>query len=355
MVQNGFNCQQGISATGECVAILDAITNRATWLSDVFNQTFPVLNTDSSINQILDEIGSSPGQKHDLNRIIQYDEKNGNSYHSVKCGRYEALVSQIGDMKTLIRLQDASLCDEAYGRHLEDREKLIFTARSISVSEMASTLAHEINQPVGTINNLLHGIRDRLSRQENHDPELIHAIDKSIEQAQYTSDIIHRIRDYTHSIKPNIDRIDLTQLIDKCISLMDWEMRHTNVKIEHIKNVTNALVQGDELMLQQVIVNLIRNGIESMIDQEKIIEITTDSEDNYNKIAIKDNGKGLTNDELDIIFIPFSSNKTTGMGIGLNICRSFIELHRGKIWLTQNADRGCTAHLLLPTHAQESL
>jgi signal transduction histidine kinase len=103
-------------------------------------------------------------------------------------------------------------------------------------------------------------------------------------------------------------------------------------------------------MLQQVIVNLIRNGIESMVNGENEIVITTQKKDSYYKIAIIDNGHGISNDDVDNIFNPFKSNKSSGMGIGLNICRSFVEMHHGKVWLTQNKERGCTSHILLPTH-----
>jgi signal transduction histidine kinase len=104
-------------------------------------------------------------------------------------------------------------------------------------------------------------------------------------------------------------------------------------------------------MLQQVIVNLIRNGIDASVNSSSKhtkIKILTTSSDNYIQISIQDNGKGMTQTEADNIFIPFASNKSTGMGIGLNICRSFIELHKGKLWLTQNNDAGCTSHIMLP-------
>lgn len=355
MDQNSFNCQQVISAMGERVILLDTSTNRVDWLSEPLLHDFPSLSAESTIDQVIEAIDNHSAAENRLKGIVETLKLNEQKYGSKRCGQYSADIYRLDKCKSLIRLQDATLIDEANGRHLEDREKLIFTARRITVSEMASTLAHELNQPVGTINNLLQGIRDRLITSETTDSSLIHAIDKSIEQARYTSDIIQRIRDYTRSRQPNISVIDLISLINKCISLMDWEMRNTRVVIEHRQCVDSAFIQGDELMLQQVIVNLIRNGMEAMTDQKKVIVITTDIEDVNCKITIKDNGKGISSDQLETIFIPFFSNKSSGMGIGLNICRSFIELHRGKIWLTKNEDFGCTSHLLLPTHAEGSL
>ena len=135
---------------------------------------------------------------------------------------------------------------------------------------------------------------------------------------------------------------------------MDWEILRTNIKIDHHAHTSTAIILGDELMIQQVIVNLIRNGIEAINDEEKIIVISTKQEEGYLEVSIKDNGRGLSEEEEENTFIPFASNKATGMGIGLNICRSFIELHRGRIWITRNNDGGCTSHILLPMNCEVS-
>jgi signal transduction histidine kinase len=336
----------------ERLLIVDLNKNSVVWLSSKFNQAFPYINTSSSFDEVLKLIDDCNPTSEEIKNIIENNRGNLSSCSRFRCEQYEAEFCNLDHDKILFRLKDISLVDEAFGRHLADREKLIFSASSITVSEMASTIAHEINQPIGTINNLLQGIRDRLLDNETHDEKLVWAIDKSIEQARYTAEIISRVRDYTRNIQPKIEGIDINVLIDKSISLMDWEVRNTKVSIDHKKLASDVLIKGDQTMLQQVIVNLIRNGIESIIHNEKYITIKTINKDNYIKISIKDNGKGISNDELDSIFMPFTSQKNNGMGIGLNICRSFIELHRGKIWLTQNEDCGCTSHILLPVYSE---
>jgi signal transduction histidine kinase len=349
-----FNCNYALSVMGEKMIAIDTIHGKALWLSEKFNHTYPELNAESTIETIIDKICLSNKRKQ-LSKIITRAKNDDISSYRLQCDSYDIELYKIDDICLLIRLQDTMLVEEANSRYLEDREKLIFTARSVTVSEMASTIAHEINQPVGTINNLLHGIRERIITVDDHDKILVSAIDKSIEQAQYTADIICRIRDYTQKRRPKVKKLDINQLIDKCISLMDWEVRNTNVKICHYKLVDNAIIKGDELMLQQVIVNLVRNGIEAMVNGKKEIIITTKKDDCYIKIDIKDNGQGISSDDFENIFRPFNSNKGSGMGIGLNICRSFIEMHHGKIWLTQNNERGCTSHILLPTYNKELL
>jgi signal transduction histidine kinase len=262
---------------------------------------------------------------------------------------YDVELITVDESIVALRYRSVELSVLASSRHLEDREKLLFTSRSITVSEMASTLAHELNQPIGTLNNLLIGIKSRLNN--NQVEEVLPAIDKSIEQIKYTSDIITRIRDFTQSRQPKLSKLHINTLIDKCVSLMDWEIKHANIEFSYFDNTENISVFGDEVMLQQVIVNLIRNGIDASIDKSSKktkIKIITTCSDDYIQISIKDNGKGMTQQEADNVFIPFASNKSTGMGIGLNICRSFIELHKGKLWLSQNSDIGCTSHIMLP-------
>jgi signal transduction histidine kinase len=350
-----FSYKKALSAMGERIIVLDVNCNTIIWYSEEFVHSFPGISMESTIQYAIKHIGLQDIWSEYISKYKNKTIKLDYLSYRTKCKKYYAEIYRIDENYTLIRLQEHILLDEANSRHLEDRERLIYTAGSITVSEMASTLAHEINQPVGTINNLLHGIRERIIAYDICDQTLVRAIEKSIEQAQYTANIISRIRDYTYTRLPKVEEINLNKLIDKCISLMDWEVHHTNVKIKHKKLVCDPLVQGDEIMLQQVIVNLVRNGIESMTEREKVITITTMKDDDYIKVTVKDNGKGISNDELNAVFIPFSSKKHSGMGIGLNICRSFIEMHRGKIWLTQNNDRGCTSHILLPTHNEGSL
>jgi signal transduction histidine kinase len=335
----------------DIIVMLDLQTKASVWMSERFKKIFPQIQLDSSIEHVCDVIGNNKKDIELLDKYINLCIEKGLEIYRIKCNEYEVEICSLNGNVIVIRLHYNQNSNLAQTRYLEDRERLLFTSRSITVSEMASTLAHEINQPIGTINNLLYGIRGRLSKIEGIDDDVFLAIDKSMEQTKFTADIISRIRDYTQSRQPKISNIKLKKLIDKCVSLMDWEMRYTNVEIEHFHNNQNTTIIGDELMLQQVLVNLIRNGMdannESKISDSKI-KITTSVINDYAEISIEDNGKGLTKKEAENLFIPFASNKSTGMGIGLNICRSFIELHKGKLWLTRNEQRGCTSHIMLP-------
>jgi two-component system, LuxR family, sensor kinase FixL len=334
----------------DVIMMIDLRCDGVIWMSEKFKSNYPDLNIGSSTDELLCVFKKLNIDTASLQRkIVLYQA--GNQLPDVYCDENNMEIYHLGDSVLSIRMQNKTHTQLAQSRYLQDREELLFTSRSITVSEMASTLAHEINQPVGTIHNLLYGIKVRLSGVEGIDQDIFSAIDMSLEQTKYTSDIIARIRDYTHSRKPKQSVVEIKLLIEKCVSLMDWEMRHTNIEIQHYPDISNAKILGDELMLQQVIVNLIRNGMEANAESEKSdnkIKIVTSRSDNNIEIHIIDNGKGLSDKEADSIFIPFASNKSTGMGIGLNICRSFIELHKGKLWLSKNDTIGCTSHIVLP-------
>jgi len=250
-----------------------------------------------------------------------------------------------------LRLEDVTGRTSAIQRYLEDRERLFSTSRTISVSEMATTLAHEINQPIGTVTNLLRGVRLRLESEKNAQSEVVAAIDQAVDQARFAANIISRIRDYTQSRQPNSQTIDLADLVCSCVSLLDWEMAREHIGLQLVLGDRPLMIAADVTMLQQVFVNLMRNAIEAMREVNpacRQLNIILRREEEEVEIAIADNGIGLTADAESQLFVPFVSSKPTGMGVGLNICRSFVELHQGKLWLSSNEEGGCTSHVLLP-------
>ncbi len=249
-------------------------------------------------------------------------------------------------------------------RHLEDRERLLFTSRSLAVGEMASTLAHELNQPIGTVANVLRGLRTRLERQGPNE-ELLGGVQLALDQALFAARIIARIREYTHSRQPRREPLDLGQVVHESVGLLDWELQRDGVQIALDLAPAPCRVNGDEVMLQQLFVNLLRNALEAMRNNPadaqgratRRLALRLAAERGMAVLSLRDNGCGLPQDAQAQLFVPFQSTKPNGMGIGLNICRSFVELHQGRLWFTPNGDggegsvgteRGCTFHVALP-------
>ena len=257
--------------------------------------------------------------------------------------------------------------ERAARRHLEDRERLLFTSRSLAVGEMASTLAHELNQPIGTVANVLRGMRALLARGAAND-ELLGGVQLALDQALFAARIIARIREYTHSRQPRRDRLDLATVVRDSVALLDWEIQRDGVRLLLALSAEPCTVLGDEVMLQQLFVNLLRNALEAMRDNPpdalgratRRLALGLAVERGMAQLTVRDNGCGLPKDTQDQLFVPFQSTKPNGMGIGLNVCRSFVELHQGRLWFTPNDEpaagrtplerelRGCTFHVALP-------
>jgi two-component system, LuxR family, sensor kinase FixL len=255
--------------------------------------------------------------------------------------------------------------EQAARRHLEDREKLLFTSRALAVGEMASTLAHELNQPIGTVANVLRGLRLRLEKaQVEGGDKLLAGVQLALEQSLFAARIIARIREYTHSRQPRREALALDRVLRESLALLDWELQRDSVELALQLPDAPCPVLGDEVMLQQLFVNLLRNALEAMRDNPPDVEgratrrlklalsLTSERHVKQAWLTVRDNGCGLPQDASNQLFVPFQSTKPNGMGIGLNICRSFVELHQGRLWFTPNDDgpseRGCTFHVALP-------
>ncbi len=238
-------------------------------------------------------------------------------------------------------------------RQLDDRERLLFTSRSVVVGEMGSTLAHELNQPIGAAANLLRGLRLRLARRDGAAEEL-QAAERAIEQVMYASRVIARVREFTQSRAPRLVRLDFAALLRASASLLDWDLQRAGVRLALALPARAVWVRGDEVMLQQVLANLLRNAIDALRERSHgapAVELALREADGEAEASVADNGCGLSPDDEARLFVPFASRKPSGMGIGLSICRSFIELHQGRLWFSRRPDGGSAFHIGLPLAA----
>ena len=238
--------------------------------------------------------------------------------------------------------------------YLRARDDLFSRSRTISVSEMATTLAHEINQPVGTVVNVLRGARRRVERGGAEPAATLSALapvlDTALEQALYTSSVVARIRDFTRSRRPAREPIDVASLLARSLALLDWLLEAEACRLETALPEALPTVVGDATMLQQVLVNLIRNAVEAMLEtprDARVLRVSAGVDSGRLVMLVEDRGQGFGRDERDL-FVPFATAKPDGMGVGLNICRSFVELHGGRLWLAPNEWGGCTARVELP-------
>jgi two-component system, LuxR family, sensor kinase FixL len=283
------------------------------------------------------------------------------SVHAVHCaGRaLEATVTPLAGGLAVLRLQDRATLAQATQRHLEDREQLLFTSRMLSIGEMATTLAHEINQPIGAAANLLRGSVMRMQRQPaggsaEDQAALLQALQRATDQVLFASRVIARIREYTHSHSPKRLPVDIGALLRACVRLLDWETEREAIAVQIDLPDTPLMTLADEVMLQQLFVNLMRNAIDAMRANPagaRQLRLHARTEGPQVEVTVSDNGSGISEQAEQTLFVPFVSSKPTGTGIGLNICRSFVELHQGRLWFTRNTPAGTSFHAALPRMA----
>ncbi|MBC7957552.1 MAG: sensor histidine kinase [Cytophagales bacterium] len=274
----------------------------------------------------------------------------------------EARLHWLDGSRLMLHLTDRAGDAQARQRHLEDREQLLFTSRMLSIGEMATTLAHEINQPIGAAANLLRGVLMRMERQQEQphaggtSGALIQALQRAVDQVMFASKVIARIREYTHLHTPQRKAVDVVATVRACAGLLDWETEREGVRVSFDMPTRPLWIEADELMLQQVLVNLMRNAIDAMRGNapgQRRLGLCVRPDGPQVEVIVCDSGSGISVESEESLFTPFVSSKPTGTGIGLNICRSFIELHRGRLWFSRNPDRGISFHASLPLNAQQ--
>jgi len=266
-------------------------------------------------------------------------------------GEYLAQRVALDARHVLLRLTDERARLHHLQRQLDDREGLLFTSRSLTVSEMGSVLAHELNQPIGATANLLRGLKLRLSRRHPDSTDELAALDKAVQQVTYASQIIGRVREYTQSRQPKTEPLDLVELVHQSLGLLDWDLQREAVQLHLRLPLAPVTVQGDAVMLQQVLINLLRNALDALrLDRpaEPLIEVELQADGPRAELRVADNGPGITPQTEARLFLPFSSTKPNGMGLGLSICRSLIEMHQGRLWFSRRDTGGCCFHFALP-------
>ena len=208
-------------------------------------------------------------------------------------------------------------------------------ARFTALGEMASTLAHEINQPLTAITNYLKGSRRLLEKStEENAPMLRDAVEKAAEQALRAGDVIRHLRDFVARGESERQVERLPALIEEASSLALVGAREINVLVSYKLDPAAELVLTDRIQIQQVLLNLMRNAVEAMqgAPRRELKVTTVARDDGMAEVSVIDTGPGLAPEVSAQLFQPFVTTKKHGMGVGLSICRTIVELHGGHIW-----------------------
>jgi signal transduction histidine kinase len=257
---------------------------------------------------------------------------------------------------TLTDIEDRKRAEQERERLRQLEADLAYMSRVMTMGELAASLAHEIKQPI-TAAVINARACTRLLRRDVPDvPEACEAASAMIADVTRAAEIIDRVRLLYRRGTPNRERVDLNEIIREMTVLLNETANRNSVSIRTELDVRPPAATADRVQLQQVLMNLVLNGIEAM--QGTGGELTVASkraEDGQLMVSVSDSGVGLPMDEAERLFEAFFTTKSHGTGMGLCISRRIIESHGGRLWASANAGQGATFQFTLPGEVTESL
>jgi len=244
---------------------------------------------------------------------------------------------------------DITAQKQAEARQRDQELRLQRSARLASAGEMASTLAHELNQPLMALSNFAIAARALAARG---DPAMLAgALDDIVGQSRRASEIVKRVRAMINPQRADYATLAIGDLIGHAAALLKPELERERMSLRLVLEDPALKIRGDRILLEQVLANLIHNAAQAMQDQARHrrgIVLGSRRVAQGVRIAVTDQGPGIPPDQLDQIFAPFFTTKPDGLGLGLNICRTIIEAHGGSMTVVNEADGGATFSFILP-------
>jgi two-component system sensor kinase FixL len=280
-----------------------------------------------------------------------------------KDGSTFPLELSVGEMRSNERryftgfIRDITERQKTEARLQELQSELVHISRLTAMGEMASTLAHELNQPLSAVTNYLNGSRRMLADAKDATAIRVReAIEKAAEQALRAGQIIRRLRDFVARGESERRVESLNKMIEEAGALALVGAKEQGVRVRFQFESRADQVLADKVQVQQVLLNLIRNGIESMEGgTRRELTISTKDAGDEVVICVADSGSGIAPEVADQLFQPFVTTKRQGMGVGLSISRTIIEAHGGRIWVEPAAGGGAAFYFTLRSAKAEGI
>ncbi|MDO4231262.1 MAG: PAS domain S-box protein [Lautropia sp.] len=327
---------------------------------------------------------------------------------------FEVRVQQIrwvdGQPAQLVVATDITALRPIWEQEKQQQEQLAQTSRLVTMGEMASSIAHELNQPLAAISNYAMGLAKRLQMQQARSappadavpptgegnqppapaslPLPTHAADpgnaatgvtgntpasppqpamrtvspeqinetliKIARQAQRAASVIQRVREFVRRSTPEQREVTVNAILTEALGLAEIAAKRHGVNISIQVQPTMPTIFADSILIEQVLLNLLKNAIDAMREMSRpALTLSVASRDSFVEFAVADQGPGLPEDMRERVFEAFFTTKREGMGMGLNICRSIIESHGGRLWVEANEPRGCVFRFTLPAMQRE--
>lgn len=289
-----------------------------------------------------------------IGRVVVGERKDGSTF---------PMELSVGEMSSGNRrfftgfIRDLTERQKTEGRLQELQTELVHISRLTAMGEMASALAHELNQPLSAIANYMKGSRRLLESRSDEDSVVIRdAMEKAAEQSLRAGQIIRRLRDFVARGESERRIESVKKLIEEASALALVGAKEHGVRVKFQIDPANDLVLVDKVQIQQVLLNLIRNAIEAMEQSvRRELLIASGLDDELVEVSVADTGPGIAPEIADQLFQPFITTKRYGMGVGLSISRSIVESHGGQLVVSPNEGGGTVFRFTMPGVTDEDL
>jgi two-component system sensor kinase FixL len=254
-------------------------------------------------------------------------------------------------------VRDLTERQDTESRLQELQSELVHISRLTAMGEMASSLAHELNQPLSAIANYLQGVRRLIERQGGEQSALIRdAVEKAATQALRAGDIVRRLRDFVARGETERRVESIAKLVEEASALALVGAKEQGIRVRTQYDLDVDLVLADKVQVQQVLLNLMRNAVEAMAGTpRRDLLLSTAAADGMAVINVADTGPGIDAEFAPQLFQPFATTKPHGMGVGLSISRTIVEAHGGRIWSEPNPGGGTIFRFTLPRVSDEDV
>ncbi len=260
----------------------------------------------------------------------------------------------VGSVVTFLDITESTQLAE---RLRTQRTELAHAGRLSTLGEMATGLAHELNQPLTAMSAFAEGALLRLERGQLSEAETISTFGRIAEDAQRAGEVIRRLRAFVQKREAQREPLNVNDLIRDVHKFVRSDVKQLDVAIDFQLAEHLPLIEADPIELQQVLLNLIRNACDAITQSESneqtIVVKTSHSESGFVEMIVEDSGPGISQNMAEQVFEAFYTSKVDGLGIGLGICKGIVEAHAGKIWLSKSALGGARFHVELPAYLPE--
>lgn len=342
-------------ADGEIVEInsvmqkfIGAMTNAS--LEEVLDDPTRVLDSGDracSLRQFIHDKTPVDGRRVDRSHMV-WKRRTGRKAHFAMVAT--RLASH--DLGAVFAFEDITEMRQARERESEQQRALAHAMRLSTMGQFASSLAHELGQPLNACESYLAGIRYRFGKDLANLPELGEAIGQITQHLDQAGQIIRNVRRFVSRQAPEFEAVDMKELVMQTLDLLNTQLKASGIRIEVDAGDDLPPVQAHPIEIQQVLVNLIINAIEAMTDEpaaKRQIRVSLQREaKGMVSIHVADNGPGVPAEYMDKIFSPYFTTKQNGLGMGLMVCRTIVESHRGMLRCESAPESGACFAFTLP-------